>query len=439
MIDMFVSLSTPATVIDKVFNSDRIPLTNRYVTFVDEYQGDLLFRTFGYKTDSKGTHYTEVMRECPSNQNTIIKNMYLTSMSGWKVVYSPKTVRYAYYSPFSKEDFDVWEEAERPGITSLVLNPERITQCEKYKYSGYHPGPALNPVPYLRMYLSNPGVEFFGKLNIQPSNALISRCTKDGQFRRFVRDNAKEVGAYGYNATYYAFKNHMGINEASETLVRNASRSRALGEALQSNRTLFTPKEKQKICDYLDENNIGYWNYADYIRACVFLDLDIDDTKVYMPKDFQRMHDLRIDERASRLAEIAREKAFKEGRKLIALDRRFGEASQYFDKFTFSEGWYCLIIPDKISDLKREGECLRHCVGKMGYDVKMADRRSFIGFVRRVDDIEKPLVTVEFGMNEMKVLQAYGHHDSKPNEEIMNFVHTWENQVKKMLKKEAAA
>ena len=67
----------------------------------------------------------------------------------------------------------------------------------------------------------------------------------------------------------------------------------------------------------------------------------------------------------------------------------------------------------------------------MGYDNKMINGVSFIAFVRKCEEIEKPYVTVEYGLKDNKVLQCYGYHDSKPQQEVIDFVDEWGKKVKK--------
>ena len=90
-----------------------------------------------------------------------------------------------------------------------------------------------------------------------------------------------------------------------------------------------------------------------------------------------------------------------------------------------------LLDYEKAKDLKREGKELDHCVGNMGYDNKMINGVSFIAFVRKCEEIEKPYVTVEYGLKDNKVLQCYGYHDSKPQQEVIDFVDEWGKKVKK--------
>ena len=72
----------------------------------------------------------------------------------------------------------------------------------------------------------------------------------------------------------------------------------------------------------------------------------------------------------------------------------------------------------------------------MNYDQKFAREESLIFFVRNKQDIETPFVTLEYSIKNKKVLQCYGYKDSKPEEQVLDFVNnTWLPYANKKLKK----
>ena len=90
-------------------------------------------------------------------------------------------------------------------------------------------------------------------------------------------------------------------------------------------------------------------------------------------------------------------------------------------------------------DLIREGDILHHCVGRMNYDQKFAREESLIFFVRNASDPETPFVTVEYSLLQHKVLQCYGEHDHRPDDNVLEFVNKkWLPYANRKLKKIAA-
>ena len=84
-----------------------------------------------------------------------------------------------------------------------------------------------------------------------------------------------------------------------------------------------------------------------------------------------------------------------------------------------------IVCPKQANDLVDEGKALHHCVG--GYIDSVAEGRSLIVFVRRVEEPKKPYVTVE--VRDGKIAQIHGDHNSAPTEEVQKFVDLWSRKV----------
>ena len=105
-----------------------------------------------------------------------------------------------------------------------------------------------------------------------------------------------------------------------------------------------------------------------------------------------------------------------------------------------SKGVFICLIAKSPAELISEGNALHHCVGKMGYDQKFAREETLIFFIRTKEAPDVPLVTVEYSIKGKKVLQCYGDNDTKPNEEIQEYVyHNWLPYANRKLKKLMAA
>ena len=148
-----------------------------------------------------------------------------------------------------------------------------------------------------------------------------------------------------------------------------------------------------------------------------------------LPHDFMRWHDIRIDQYATAKAEADRiAKA--------ALCKQFGRIAEKYALLQHNKrSAFICIIAKSPADLIREGEALDHCVGRMNYDRKMIREDSLIFFVRMKEQPDKPLVTLEYSLTKHKVLQCYGEHDTKPNEDILHYVNkVWLPYANKALK-----
>ena len=179
---------------------------------------------------------------------------------------------------------------------------------------------------------------------------------------------------------------------------------------------MFKGKDLERFFLYIAKQKTTFHTYLDYINACRYLGLDLTQEKNLLPHDFKRWHDIRIDEyHSKKMMEVIESK-----KHLIADFKKAAEKylSLQYDK----RNDYIAIIAMSPADLIREGNELHHCVGKMGYDMKMIRGESLIFFIRAKAEPEKPLVTVEYSPSKKMVLQCYADHNATPDETVMEFV-----------------
>lgn len=84
-----------------------------------------------------------------------------------------------------------------------------------------------------------------------------------------------------------------------------------------------------------------------------------------------------------------------------------------------------IVCPKQTDDLITEGQALHHCVGT--YIERVAAKKCLIVFVRRVEEPEKPFVTVE--VSNGKIVQIRGERNSDPTKEVKKFVDLWSRKV----------
>ena len=400
-----------------------------WLCYFQEYEGELLARIFAaQKTKARGTELFEVMRETIGGTFYIQRNIYYEGMAGWRCWFPAE-------NEIIPNDWSTIPVDKMPGVWIEIINTEAIYTVEKFKYCGYTGG--FPAAPYLRMYLEEPGIEFFGKKQLRPTKTLVAKAKKDPNFRKWIRkltpEEVHRANIYGPAAVLEAYKrkttNFRIVASDLEDKRRHHREVNAYGARAAVKKGKWSP---ERVLEYIGSGGSGY-AYGDYIQACDYLQLDLKDTKVAFPKDFRRMHDLRIDQMNSR-------KAAEDKKKRAELYAQFRAVAETVKPYECIAEGFAIVIPLDPSELIREGTVLQHCVGKMGYDKKEAERRSFIAFLRRADDIKTPFVTIEFGFKTKTVLQCYGAKDSNPGTMIRAFVDRWAETVKKaLLEQERAA
>lgn len=400
--------------------------TSKFVNYIEYREGEVVLRIFAVQHKKRDVvRATEVMRRATGTEESVVKNL-THSYCGHYPVYEAKEKVGTYGMViFEPGEFDLWQINNgivKP-LPSWYTNLAELFEIDEFKYCGYSGGYDL--IEYLNQYRKDRSIEFFGKLGIPLSKTLMRRAKKDGKFRKFLAQNAPDISIYGSKATVYAYEHGLSLPEARRITYKHQSICNRI--AFMVPEAKGTDIDRERLEEYLTFSGVESRPYNDYLQAVKALGLDLHDSKNVFPRDFRRMHDLRIAEYSSRAAALQKKSRDK-------LTVAFRRAASGLKCYEYSGDRYCVIIPDVPARLVSEGDALHHCVGKMGYDVKMAEGKSFIAFVRRTDAPDVPYVTAEVDCRTMSLLQLYGDHDSRPSEDVRRFSEEWEAFIKRVSK-----
>ncbi len=103
------------------------------------------------------------------------------------------------------------------------------------------------------------------------------------------------------------------------------------------------------------------------------------------------------------------------------IERFIQTKGKYFDITTFRNDNFVIVVLSSIEAYKHEGDTLRHCVFTNTY----YDRsNSLILSARKVNDLETPIETIEFSLQNGKVIQCYGlcNRETEYHNEIISLV-----------------
>ena len=391
-----------------------------FVSFLEYVDGEILERVFASRRyKGKGLAITEIYRDSTGVTAPVYKNLTYSKMAGYTPVFKPED-RYQYqggwrFMVFSKDDFDQWDSPIMPmNFGRVYINTDLLKTISEFKYCGYSGGDLIT---YLNNYRKDNSIEMFGKMGLPLSPILINKAKNDKQFRRFLWEHDNEIAIYGIQAALYAYKHNKSIVESRRICFVKNQNDRLCAKLVPE--VKGTNIDRTKLLDYLESIGDEQGNlYDDYLRAIKALKLDLNDTKNIYPKEFHRMHDLRAAEYASYMAK-------QDEKRRAKLYKDFAEKCKEYQVFAYTGQKYSIIIPTVVPDLVKEGNALSHCVGRMGYDKKVAEGVSLIAFVRKNEELDKPFVTVEYRFDEKKLRQCYGESDSKPAQEVIFFVDEW--------------
>ena len=249
--------------------------------------------------------------------------------------------------------------------------------------------------------------------------SLLKKIAIDKVFCKWFIRHRNELAlpwgnAYNVTTITQAYKTGLPLKDVAHYLFRKKQFEREA--ATLPIRELFKGWELKKYFDCVKKQNISDRLYLDYLDACKHLNVDMTLKQNLFPKDFQRWHDIRI-------AQYAEQKAIEQANKDLELTKKLADVAQKYMPLQHNKrSAYICVIAQTPADLIHEGETLHHCVGRMCYDLRMANEESLIFFIRTKTQPEKPFVTLEYSLKTHKVLQCYGIRNSKPNDETLHYV-----------------
>ena len=296
-----------------------------------------------------------------------------------------------------------------------IVNLELIDKLPEYKYSAYKQYGYVDLFKYLRTYEKYPQTEMFVKFGLSKyalSKQLLEKVAKDKQFRTWLIKHRDELsnGYYYVGTILSSYRTTRSLKDTQH--IEQEKKCFCHHNNPYPDLRKFFKGQIDKFLEYID--NVS--SYNDYFKACNELELDMTEAKNVFPHDFQRWHDIRIDEYKTKRAMI-------DAKKREAFYKQFATvAEKYLPLQRNQKDAFIVVIAKSPADLIREGDALDHCVGRMNYDQRFVREESLIFFVRNICAPDVPFVTLEYSLKSKKVLQCYGEHDHKPDESVLEFV-----------------
>lgn len=329
-----------------------------------------------------------------------------------------------------------WADDKYYDPYAVLINRNFVDRLPEFKYSAYKLYQGSDLFKYLRLYRQYPQLEMLMKLgftNIALSTTVLKHCGTDKAFCKWLIANKTMLTSHHYyiDVIMRAYKTKKPLKQLQT--YKEAKLRLVHDTGLAPIKDLFKGKELERFFDYIAKQQTNPHSYLDYLKACQNLGLDMTDEKNRFPHDFKHWHDMRIDQYATK-------KALEDEEKRKQLYTKFAEIADKYNALQHSKrSAFICIIAHSPADLIREGEMLHHCVGRMNYDQRFVREESLIFFIRNKQEPNTPFVTVEYSISQKKVLQCYGEHDHKPNEEVLHYVNkVWLPYANRTLKQIAA-
>lgn len=178
-----------------------------------------------------------------------------------------------------------------------------------------------------------------------------------------------------------------------------------------------------KIKKYVDKNCFKHQtDYFDYIRWLREMGYDMRNEFNLYPKDFKRAH----DEKSKEYIKFQDKKAKEDIKRFNKLLKKLRKETLDAEPMKLKIEGLFIRLPEKLDELKKEGEILHHCVGS--YRDRVAKRETMIFFIRKEAEPEKPYYTLEW---KGKVVQCRGSHNCDMTPEVKAFVEIFQEKMVK--------
>lgn len=176
--------------------------------------------------------------------------------------------------------------------------------------------------------------------------------------------------------------------------------------------TILKYVQLKKAMTYADRQGSNLNTYADYLRDCEKLEMDLTSKSVLFPKNLERLHVELQDQIKHKTDELSKKK----------WEKRYKECVY---KYSYTGKDYCIVVPAKLEDLVREGKDMHNCVGS--YMIRVADGDTDVVYIRKRDALEESFGTMEICND--KIIQARGKYNNPLPPDVMAFVEEFKRDM----------
>ena len=366
-------------------------------------------------------------------------------------------IDYHKHSPYSGQDF--WDDCNLYGQANISVKqapilPETYAEMKgtMFQYSALREFVAAagdtNPIDYMKRYLHTPQIEMLTKLGMTDVVKELVSCrygivysqyaTRPDVFLGINKDKVKLLIEKKGNVNILKIlqmERRLQQNWTNQQIENLAEIDAVQGDIERILSMMTLQKALNQIAKYAGcEFGTGCSSamarikhtattYFDYLSMRAQLGYNMSNTVYQKPRNLEVAHNkmmAEIDKKQvdRRMLEVA------ETYPLIRKNYRKLRKRYFFEDENF------IIRPARSAEeIVQEGRILHHCVGGDSYLKKHNEQKSIILFLRFKEEQETPYITVE--IEGERIVQWYGAHDKKPDEDRMQ---QWLNQYITRLK-----
>ena len=394
------------------FRSLKQPNRTRFYKWLAPYGNDMEIHTVAVKTRKDGTVCVkEVVIASVDDPWMHVTDVACMVMSGYVVDWSKEKIGRAHYWSYNGNwESEAYGRRCKWKISCQVINPEALQRHLRFQYCSWTPecGDILD---YLKAYIHHPRIELLSKIGagrFANKVGFVRQLEKSKDFTRFFMDHLPviEKERYGIDTIRMAFKKGIPLTEAAYHIdTRRYFRGFGLPASVDATRALeYIGRQKSGTC--------SKFSYCSYLKDCLRSGMNLKDTKTSFPNQFKRRANIVADQ----VAEIERQKSVELAKQM---DKQIAAVAKKFSRLEKGRSAFKIMLPRKASDLIREGNRMRNCLGS--YSQRIARGESLVAFVRRSKRPGATFVAVEYSPSKNAILQCYGAKNQKPPKPVIDF------------------
>ena len=400
----------------------------RFYSYLTKFNKELAMVTVAVRNHNKNWYCKQVIVHGIDSKECFLKDIMFNNLCGYKVGWYQEGLqkRPRWYE---HEEW-VYNDDKYFYPYSPVVNREYALKIKELKYSIADKYSYNDFFKYLRTFKQYPQAEYLMKIGLSyyaTSKMILKKIAKDKNFRKWLMKNSNQIALKEYyvETILTAYKENRDLDYVQR--YQGFLKSFIHENCYQRIKQVFKDDIRQ-FFEYITKQNITHNLYIDYLNACEYLNLDMNEVKNRIPHDFKHWHDIRIDEYTAAKAKDDKKKKKEFYKKFASIAEKYLPLQQEKDM-------YLVIIAKSPAELIKEGDILHHCVGKMGYDQKFAREESLIFFIRNKETPNSHFITIEYSIKNKKILQCYGDHNSQPQKEVFDYIRkTWLPYANRQLK-----
>lgn len=297
-------------------------------------------------------------------------------------------------------------------------NIKGILKNTEYKYS--YIWELVKHVGYVHLPEIVKDTDLFGRIEILTKMGLYNLALKAKEF--YGENNFLQL--FGVSKEFYPFMKKYNITNRQLEILR-----------LLQEKDISKIRYLEKFCSYWDatqniEGVAKYVNlnkfikyakkhrgkidisiYKDYLKFAFALGLDLKNNKYAFPNNLKKEHD-KLEKQYEIHENELINKAIENRSKLLSINN-------------YKDSKFIIFPAKNMEALQDESKQQKNCVRTYAEDY--ANGESDIYFMRKVDNPEKSLVTVEVERN--RVVQSRIKHNKKPNKMQIKFLNKWKKEV----------